>query len=202
MSEAVRRWISLEDYLEREERATERSEYFNGEIFAMAGGTPEHNLILGNVLGELRSQLAERPCLVFPSEQKVKVAATGLNTYPDVSVVCADPQYAEPRRSALLNPIVIVEVLSESTEAYDRGDKFHHYRQIPSLQEYVLVASDRQRIERLTRQDDRGEWLIAVCDDPEGAMQLPSIGCGLSIAGVYQKVVFPPREPGARRRPQ
>src|SRR5207245_3961483 len=111
---------------------------------AMAGGRPEHNLISGNVLGELRSQLEQTQCRVYPSDQRVLIPDTGLYTYPDVTVVCGEPRFDEADGISLINPILIVEVLSESTEAYDRGDKFAHYCRLPSLLEYVLVASDRQ----------------------------------------------------------
>src|SRR5438067_352701 len=141
MIERQRAWTSAEEYLELEETADYKSEYFDGEVFAMAGGTPEHNLIAANLIGELRNQLEETPCRVYPSDQRVKIPDTGLYTYPDVTVVCADPQFEEPDRRAMLNPTLIVEVLSETTEAYDRGDKFAHYRRLSSLREYVMVAS-------------------------------------------------------------
>src|SRR5258708_5764829 len=127
MAEPARRWVSVEEYLALEEAADHKSEYFDGQIFAMAGGEPEHNLISGNVLGELRSQLEAGPCRVYPSDQRVKNLDTGLYTYPDVTVVCEEPLFEETAPRTLLNPTLIVEVLSESTEAYDRGGKFAHY---------------------------------------------------------------------------
>jgi Uma2 family endonuclease len=202
MIEPGRRFVSVEEYLELEKHADYKSEYFDGEVFAMAGGTPEHNLIAANLIRELGNQLEERPCRVYPSDQRVKIPDTGLYTYPDLSVVCEEPQFEEPGRCALLNPTLIVEVLSETTEAYDRGDKFAHYRRVASLREYVLVASNRRRIERFTRQDGGSEWVLAECSDATGSLPLPSIQCVLSLPRVYSKVEFPEREPGRRRGPE
>lgn len=191
MSEPARKWISVEEYLAFEARAEGKHEYFHGQIFDMAGGSPEHNLIAGNVLRELSIQLDAEPCLVFPSDQRLKIASTGLYTYPDVTVQCGEPEYEDTRPRSLLNPLLIVEVLSESTEAYDRGAKFEHYRTLPSLREYVLVASNRRCVERFTRQPDSDDWVLAACTDPEGALALPSIGCRLELARVYHKVELP-----------
>jgi Uma2 family endonuclease len=122
---------------------------------------------------------------------KVKVTDTGLYTYPDVMVVCGERRFEGERTDILLNSTLIVEVLSETTEAYDRGDKFAHYRQLESLQEYVLIAQDRQRIERYVRQAGSREWLYAECSDPLGTVPLTSIGCELALAEVYDKVELP-----------
>ena len=201
VSEPARRWLSEEEYLALEERADFKSEYFDGEIFAVAGGPPEHALISANVLRELGNQLEETPCRVYPGDQRVKIPDTGLYTYPDVTVVCEEPVFEESDRRTLLNPLLIVEVLSETTEAYDRGDKFAHYRRLSSLKEYVLVASDRRRIERFTRQEGASEWVLAECSDPDGSLALSSIGCVLSVPRVYLKVEFQERESGRRRSP-
>ena len=201
--EPVRKWISPEEYLALEEGAEVKSEYFDGESFAMAGAEPEHNLIAANVLRELGNQLEQNqsPCEAYPSDQRVKVPATGLYTYPDLTVVCGEPEYEPTRPRTLLNPMLIVEVLSESTEAYDRGDKFAHYQTLASLREYVLVASDRPRIECYTRQEGGG-WSYEECRDPHGSLALTSIGCVLSLSRVYRKIEFPEREPGKRRGPE
>lgn len=191
MSEPARHWISVSEYLQQEELAETRSEYFNGEVFAMAGGTSEHNLIAMNTARELGNQLEDRPCLVYGSDQQVQVAETGLYTYPDVSVVCGQPQYEDPEKRRLLNPVVIVEVLSRSTEAYDRGDKFAHYQRLPSLREYVLIASDKRRIERFSRRDSGNEWILTVCGEASGVMDLSSIHCTLSMERVYRNIEFP-----------
>lgn len=201
MSVPARRWVSVEEYLAREERADSKSEYFDGEIFAIAGASPQHNLISVNILRELGNQLEETHCLVYPSDQRVTIPDTGLYTYPDVTVVCEESLFGESDRWALLNPTLLVEVLSECTEAYDRGEKFAHYRRIPSLKEYVLVASDRQRIERFNRQEGGAEWVLTECSDPDGSLALHSVGCALSLTRVYSNVDFPAGEPGRRRAP-
>ena len=193
MSEAARQWISPEEYLALEDCAEGKSEYFNGEIFAMSGGTSEHNVIAGNVVRELGNQLFDRPCLVHTSHQRVKIPNTGLHTYPDVTVVCGPPEFADARRRELLNPTVLVEVLSETTEAYDRGDKFAHYQTLPSVREYVLIASDQHRIERFSRAIGITDWVLSVCTDPDGSLALESIGCTLELNRVYHKVEFQKR---------
>jgi Uma2 family endonuclease len=202
VAEPARRLITVEEYLAWEERAQTRSEYFDGEVFAMAGGSPEHNLICGNLIRELGNQLDERPCRVYPSDQRVKIPSTGLYTYPDVAVVCGEPEYEARERRALLNPTLIIEVLSESTEAYDRGAKFAHYQRLPSLREYVLVASEARRMERFTRLDGEDAWSMAACDSPAGVLPLLSIQGTLSVPRVYQKVDFPTQAPGRRRGPR
>jgi Uma2 family endonuclease len=191
MATLARQRLAEAEYLEIERSAEFKSEFFAGEMFAMAGGSPTHNLIAGNVVRELGNQLKRRPCRVFPSNQRVKVSETGLYTYPDVTVVCGELRVDDERRDTLLNPTLIVEVLSESTEAYDRGDKFGHYRRLESLQEYVMIAQDRPRIERYTRRAESHEWLLLEVSDPRGVVVLPSVGCELALAEVYDKVEFP-----------
>ena len=140
MSIAPTRRLSPQEYLAQERRADFRSEYLRGEVFAMAGASFEHTLIKDNISGEARSELKNGPCRVLTSDIRVKVDATGLYTYPDVAIVCDEPQFEDDAVDTLLNPRVIVEVMSDSTEKYDRGAKFVHYRQVPSLQEYILVS--------------------------------------------------------------
>ncbi len=180
-------YISPEKYLEIERAAEYKSEYFNGEMFALAGAKRNHNLIALNTGSELRMQLKGRPCQVYPSDMRVKVPETGLYTYPDVVVVCGEPQFEDKVTDTLLNPVVIIEVLSESTEGYDRGKKFEHYRHIPSLQEYVLISQDRCKIEKFLKQK---EWTLFEESSLESAMELPSIQCSLKLSEVYDKVVF------------
>jgi Uma2 family endonuclease len=196
MSEPARHWISVSEYLQQEELAETKSEYFNGEVFAMAGATSEHNLIAMNTARDLGNQLEAHACmascLVYGSDQQVQVAEPGLYTYPDVSVVCGQPQFEDPEKRRLLNPVVIIEVLSRSTEAYDRGDKFAHYQRLPSLREYILIASDKRRIERFSRRDSGNEWVLTVCGEAGGVMDLPSIHCTLSMERVYRTIEFPP----------
>src|ERR1017187_5873973 len=157
MSTLPKTYLTPEQYLEIERKAEFKSEYYQGEMFAMAGARWAHNLILLNLASELRQQLRSRPCSVTSSDMRVRVNAKGLYTYPDVVVVCGEPQFLDERRDTLLNPTLIVEVLSESTEQYDRGRKFEHYRPLESLAEYLLVSSERVSVERYTRQPD-GSW--------------------------------------------
>jgi Uma2 family endonuclease len=183
--------LSPQEYLARERAATYRSEYFDGEMFAMAGGSPQHSLIKVNVTGELRARLKGAPCTPYDSDLRVQVSATGLYTYPDASVICGPLEFEDEHRDTVLNPTVVVEVLSESTEAYDRGKKFGHYRQIPTLREYLLVSQDEPRIERFLRNDD-GTWTLTEATGPEATLPLPSLGIEIALREVYDKVEFPP----------
>jgi Uma2 family endonuclease len=192
MSALAKPRLTPEEYLAKERKAEFKSEYFAGETFAMAGARPSHNVIVGNVIGELHPQLKPRPCRVYPSDQRVKVSPTGLYTYPDVIVVCGKPQFEDEEGDTLLNPTVLVEVLSESTEDYDRGRKFVHYRTIESLREYVLIAQDECRVERFERQPDN-TWVLWATDRMEDALELPAIGCELPLAEIYHKVEFAPQ---------
>lgn len=183
-----------EHYLVLERRATERSEYVNGHIFAMAGASRQHNLITGNVFGELRAQLRGRPCEAYINDMRVKVSATGLYTYPDVAALCGEPHFEDTHVDTLLNPSVIVEVLSNSTEAYDRGEKFAHYRRLESLTDYVLIAQDKIRVEQYVRQGD--QWVLSEISDLGGVVRLSAIGCEVALRDIYDKVEFPHSEAG------
>jgi Uma2 family endonuclease len=198
MSETARRWISPEEYLALEEQAEYKSEYFHGEVFAMAGGTPNHNLISGNVLFTLKTQLRGRGCFVFPSDQRIKIPETGLYTYSDVAVTCGELTFDGPGRTELVNPTVIVEVLSDSTEAYDRGDKFEQYQRLASLRDYVLVASHKRRIECFSRRVETNDWTLASASGMDEVVAVPSIGCILSLAEVYDGIEF--ADPSPRRK--
>jgi len=187
MSALPKKLYSPEEYLALERVAEYKSQYFAGEIFAMAGGAPRHNLISTNVIGELYALLKGRPCKVYPSDQCLKIPATGLYTYPDVSVVCGEAQFDD--EDLLLNPILLVEILSESTEAHDRGKKFEHYMRIPSFREYLLIAQDRYRIEHYVKQDDGG-WSFFVVSDLQGSIKLFSLNCELAVAEIYYQIKF------------
>jgi Uma2 family endonuclease len=189
MSTQPKTLLTPEQYLEIERKADYKSEYFEGEMFAMAGAREAHNLIVVNLLAQIHAQLRSGPCRVYPSDMRVRVSATGLYTYPDIVVACEDPQFLDERRDTLLNPTLIVEVLSPSTEAYDRGRKFGHYRSIESLAEYLLVSSERAGAELFTRQTDRG-WLLTAAGDLRDTLQLPATGCRLALADLYEKVEF------------
>jgi len=179
------------EYLRLERAAEFRSEFFDGEMFAMAGGTRAHSLISINIGGELRTKLAGKPCVVYNADLRVKSEATGLYTYPDVSVVCGEQRFLDEEEDTLLNPTLVVEVLSESTEAYDRGKKFEHYRQIPSLREYLLVSQHEARIEKFTRQKD-GTWTLKEAVGMDAVIQLASIGETMALSEVFAKVQFLP----------
>lgn len=191
MSAAPQPRLSFDDWLAIERTATEqRSEYVAGEVFAMAGGSEEHNLIALNVGAELRNQLKNRPCRVYPSDMKVHIAADDVGAYPDVMVVCGERAFHDGRRDLITNPILIVEVLSDSTEAYDRGDKFHHYRRLGSLQAYLLLSQTRMQAELFLRQPD-GTWSLSSYEGPTDSIPLHLIEAELSLAEVYDKVELP-----------
>jgi Uma2 family endonuclease len=181
--------ITPEEYLEFERNAEVKSAFLDGELFAMSGATREHSIIVVNVVTELNVQLRERNCEVHGLDLRVKVSQTGLYTYPDVAVICGDLKFEDQHLDTLLNPDLIVEVLSNSTESYDRGKKFAHYRSIDSLRGYVLISQTEYRIERFYRQEG-GSWLYSENTDSKGSIELMSVGCRLSLARVYDKVDF------------
>ena len=182
--------LTPEEYLAIERQAEYKSEYFNGEVFAMSGGSRQHNLITVNISSSLHAQIRTRPCNVYSSDQRVKVSATGLYTYPDISVVCGEAKYDDDQQDTLLNPTAIIEVLSKSTAGYDRNEKFAHYRKLESLAEYVLVAQVRYHVELYTRQPN-GDWLLSETDNIQESVLLPSIECTLALSEVYEKVDIP-----------
>ncbi len=180
-------YLSPEEYLVIERAAETKSEYFNGEMFAMVGASREHNLIVVNTTRELTQQLKGKPCEAYSNDMRVRIPATGLYTYPDVVVVCSEPIFEDEHVDTLLNPTLIVEVLSESTESYDRGKKFSNYRTVESLSEYILVAQDEYRIERFLKQAD-GTWLYSETHSLKGQVQVTSIQCVLTLKEVYDRV--------------
>ncbi|MBI3958957.1 MAG: Uma2 family endonuclease [Chloroflexi bacterium] len=183
---AVKRTYTPEEYLTAERTALTKSEYVNGQIYEMAGASREHNFIAGDVFGELRSQLRGRRCELYMSDMRVRVSPTGLYTYPDVVVVCGRPRFEDAHVDVLLNPTVIFEVLSSSTEAYDRGEKFAHYRYLESLQEYVLIAQERMRVEHFARMGS--QWLLTAYSNPDEILALPSIECAVPLSEIYARV--------------
>ena len=191
MSQQLVTLVSPEEYLRRERQAEHKSEYLNGEIFAMGGASEQHNLIAGNIFGELRQQLRGRPCKAYISDMRVKVRAVGLYTYPDVVVVCDEPQFEDAEVDTLVNPAVLLEVLSTSTERYDRIAKSSYYRTIDSLAEHVLVAQNEVRLEQYVRQSN-GQWALLEFTALASAARLSSIGCSLNLTDVYDKVTFDP----------
>lgn len=193
MAEPARK-LTFAEYLVREQAGETKHEYLNGGIFATAGGTPEHGLMAVNVASVLRGQLAGRRCRVYNSDVRVRIRATGLATYPDGSVVCGGLERDPEDENSILNPVVLVEVLSPSSEAYDRGEKFAHYQAIPSLREYVLVSYQRRRVEVLRRNDD-GTWTLHDVRE-SGIAELSSIGCRLPLDEVYLGVFEEPERGG------
>jgi Uma2 family endonuclease len=190
MSSVSKHLLTTQEYLARERKAAIRSEFFRGEMFAMAGASWEHTIIKDNIAREAGAQLKGGPCHVLTSDMRVKVDATGLYTYPDIVIVCEKPQFEDNQFDTLLNPRVVVEVLSESTEKYDRGRKFAHYRQVTSLQEYVLVAQDQPLVERFLRQAD-GSWLLKAVAGLSETFSCGSIDVQIPLAEIYRGVEFP-----------
>ncbi|RKZ76019.1 MAG: Uma2 family endonuclease [Candidatus Parabeggiatoa sp. nov. 1] len=180
-------FITPEEYLRVERKADSPSEYFDGEIFAMAGASKEHNLIVGNAFAELHGQIKKRPCHIYSNDMRVKVSLTGLYTYPDIVAVCGKEQFDDKQKDTLLNPTLIIEVLSDSTEAYDRGEKFKQYRQLDSLMEYVLIAQHKHSVEHYVRQSGN-QWVFSETDDLQDIMQLSAINCHLTLSDIYDKV--------------
>jgi Uma2 family endonuclease len=187
MSSAARVYLTPEEYLAIEREADHKSEYLNGEMFAMAGASLYHGLAVSNLVAGLVPRLRPRGCSVVSNDLRLRVSPTGLYTYPDVMVLCEKPRFVDDRNDTVVNPILIAEVLSASTEAYDRGEKFAHYRTLESFQEYLLVAQDRVSIEQFVRQPD-GRWLLTAVNRMEDVLELPSIGCQLPVSEVYEQV--------------
>ncbi len=189
MTAQPKQYITEQVYLAFERSSTRKHEYFDGEIVAMSGGTVAHNLISGNMFASLHTQLRGAGCRAFTSDLRLKVMATGLHTYPDVTVVCGHFQFVDESRDTLMNPVVIIEVLSPSTERYDRGMKFQNYRTIATLQEYILIAQDKPQIEHYVRQAS-GRWIFEEAQEVTELITLPSIHCRLAMSDVYDGVDF------------
>jgi len=182
--------LSFEDWLAAErESLDERTEYIGGEVFAMAGGTAEHNAIISNINREIGNQFKGRPCHVYASGMTLHIESADAGKYPDLMALCGEQRFHDDRRDLLLNPSLICEVLSSSTEGYDRGDKFALYRTVPSLKEYLLVAQHRVQVDLYTR-DDAGRWMLSSFHEPTHEVALPSIDCTLVLADVYDKIEF------------
>jgi Uma2 family endonuclease len=189
---------TVEEYLALERASEERHEYLDGEIYAMAGESPDHGTICMNIGGQLYAQLRDTPCRVFTKDTKVRSGPApkpfqspkGLYSYPDVLVVCGEMKFHDEHRDVLLNPTVIIEVLSPTTEAFDRGEKWARYQTwLPSLTEYLLVSQSKPLIEHYRRQPDGG-WLYSSVNGLEESVPLASIGCTLRLADVYDRIVF------------
>lgn len=190
MSAQAQPLCTPEEYLERERAAPHKSEYYAGEIFAMAGASPSHNLLVAGIIAALGARLRGTPCATFASDLRIECGPSGLFCYPDVSVICGPLQYRDAHQDVVTNPALIVEVLSHSTEGYDRGAKFAQYRRLASLREYVLVAQDESRLEVFTRgQDNR--WTLTEAIGWEAVCPLTSLDIALPLSEVYERVELP-----------
>lgn len=183
---AAQTYLSPEEYIAAERKAMLKSEYLSGEIVAMSGASNEHNLITMNTSTALYNQLADRGCRVYASDMRVGIGAGISYFYPDVAVVCDEPRFEDNALDTLINPIVVIEVLSPSTEAYDRGEKAVRYRQLESLQEYILISQDTVQVEHYLRQGK--QWILSEFSTLEDVLPLPSIGAELSLNQVYRFV--------------
>ncbi len=178
-----------EEYLNKERAAEEKHEYLQGEVFAKGGASFEHVRIASHLIGCLHEPLREKPCFVFLSNLRVKIRKTGAYAYPDVGVLCEQPQFDDLDQDTVLNPRLLIEIFSPATEAFDRAKAYSHYRSIESLAEYLLVAQDQPRIEQYTRRPS-GDWLLHEAAGLEETVRLPSIECELKLAEVYDRVEF------------
>lgn len=177
-----------EQYLAMERKAEYKSEFVNNRIFAMAGANRQHNQITFNITVALGIQIKERDCVAYSNDMRVKVSQTGLYTYPDIVATCDKPVFEDSVLDTLLNPSVIIEVLSESTEAYDRGSKFAHYRRLPTLLEYVLISQNNVCVEHYARRNE--SWVLTEASDLLSIIRLNSIDCVLQLKNIYEKVEF------------
>ena len=190
MSTVSKTFFTPEEYLERERKAEYKSEYSNGEIFAMSGASRAHNLIAMHLYGIVDRHLRGKKCHAYPSDMRVLVASTGLYTYPDLSATCDQPRYSDAQVDTLLNPTLLVEIISSTTEDYDRGKKARLYRDMPSLKELLLIAQDQYDLELYRRQDD-GNWILFHAVGLEASIELTSIGLALPLRDLYENVLTP-----------
>lgn len=179
--------LTSEQYLAKEREAEFKSEYINGEIFAMAGASREHNQISSNIVISLGSQLLDKPCSVYSSDMKVKIAKANKYTYPDIVATCDPQHFEDDHTDVLLNPSVIIEILSDSTEAYDRGLKFFHYQRLESLREYLLVSQKFCHVEKYERQANN-LWAYSEFHDVDDAVNINTLNCTLPLKEIYRKV--------------
>jgi Uma2 family endonuclease len=184
---ATKKKLSESEYLAIERAAEFKSEFYDGEMFAMAGAGLRHNRIRDNLVYKISQNLEGSQCFTYSADQRVKVERTDLYTYPDVLIVCGRPEVDPDQKDTLFNPLVIIEVLSKSTESYDRGKKFLNYRRLPSLKEYVLVSQEQKLIERYVRQPD-DDWFLTTFDDPKSEFALTNVPVRIPMADIYRGV--------------
>ena len=185
---AIKR-ISEEEYLTAEETALERHEYYQGEVFAMSGGSVNHESIVGDSFFAIRSHLQKKSCRVFGSNLKIQIETNGLFTYPDLSIFCEQLQPYKSRKDTVTNPTVLIEVLSPSTQTYDRGDKFSLYQDLPSLKEYILISSTKVLVEHHVKQAD-DEWKLNIYRRKEDSITIRSIDFTTTVGVFYENVDF------------
>jgi Uma2 family endonuclease len=189
MASNPKKLYTPEEYLALEREAEYKSEYYDGEIYAMAGASEEHNLIAGNIFASLHSQVRQQGCRAYISDMRIDMSKKGLYAYPDVVVVCGESEFSDKHKDNLVNLRIIVEVLSKSTEAKDRGFKFMCYRKLDSFAEYLLVSQDRPSVEHYVRQSDN-RWVMTEVSDPEDSVGLASIPCELKMSDIYEAITF------------
>ena len=188
MSARPESFLTAQDYLAWERQQETRHEYLDGHVFAMTGASRRHNLLCGNLFAAIHRQLRGKSCEIYANDMRVKVSESGMYTYPDLAAACGEPRFEDQAIDTLLNPVLIVEVLSDSTERYDRGAKFTHYRSVPSLREYLLVSQTECRVEQYARQPG-SQWLLTEYQDLNACIDLESLGCRLILSEVYERVL-------------
>jgi Uma2 family endonuclease len=188
--QAMKSYLTPEEYLARERVAEQKSEYLAGQVYAMSGASRWHSAIATNLIAMLANGLRRKGCSVYGSDMRVKVNALGKYTYPDLSIACGEQKFDDQQQDTLLNPTVIVEILSKSTEHYDRGKKFDHYRALESLREYLLVSQDEPLIQKFVRAEDE-TWIFSEASGLGEGIRLSSVGCELSLADIYVGIEFP-----------
>jgi len=189
MANAPDRRLSEQEYLEIERGLETKNEFYLGKMFAMSGASRKHIVITGNIASEIHQQFKDRKCEVYQADMRVKVSPTGLYTYPDVVALCHEPKFEDAAVDTLLNPQVIIEVASKSTEQYDRRIKFAHYKTLDSLQVYIMVSQEQPVVERFIRQPD-GQWLLWIGDKLSDELIINCIGCKLRLSDIYARIEF------------
>ena len=193
MSALPKKKLTPQEYLAIERAADFKSEFFDGEMFAMAVISKDHSRITVNLTGGFHAAIRGKDCELFSSDLRVKVSANGLYTYPDLTIVCGPVDVEDEQVDVLLNPTLIIEVLSPGTEHYERGKKFDLYRELDSLKEYVLVSQDQYRVEQFLR-GNGSEWGYRVAFKEDDIVEFPSVGCSITLKDIYARVVFPPEQ--------
>ncbi len=188
-------WFSPDEYLALERQSSTKHEYLDGQIYAMAGASPTHNQICFNTTVAVGVQLKGTTCVGYTSDQKIRTDLMDLFSYPDLTIVCGAPQFHDNQKDVILNPTVIIEVLSPKTEEYDRNEKFIRYQNLKSLTDYILISQTRPAVEHFARQKGRRQWLYTLENEMQAEIAIASVGCRLRLADIYDRVVFPAVQP-------